>query len=216
MCGKLGDIDVVFLSRHGKAHDLSPTHVNYRANLYALKKLGVTHIVTTNACGSLQPYLKQGDLVILDQIYDNTCKRVSTFHDGTTDEFPGINHSPCADPFDENLRNVIIQSFKEIDIKCHNKGVIVVIEGPRFSTRFESLTFQKLGGELIGMTSAPEAFLAFELGIPYASIALVTDMDSWNPDVEHVNGDAVSRVFAQFVETLKTALVRVIENIAKQ
>ena len=212
LCGKLNDVDIVILSRHGKEHILPPSMINNRANIYALKEAGCTHIITTTACGSLREEIRRGDIVIPDQFIDFTRRRQMTFFD----EFePGnMKHTPMADPFDTNLRSLIISSAKKLDLKFHEKGTVITIEGPRFSSRAESNMFRMWGADIINMSIAPEVILANELKIPYATIAMSTDYDCWKVDEEPVTWEDVLRVFSKNVHNvlqLFQAVVRMIE-----
>ncbi len=198
--GKIGETDVVIISRHGKKHTIPPTQVNNRANIWALKNQGCDFILATTACGSLREEIGRGDLVILDQFIDFTKHRKTTFFD----EFkPGeMKHTPMADPFDVNLRNLLIQSSEELNHKFHKTGTVVSIEGPRFSTRAESNMFRMWGADVINMSVAPEAILANEIGIPYAAIAMSTDYDCWKTDEEPVTWEAVLEIFNQNVHNV--------------
>ena len=178
--GKIKDTDVVLVARHGKEHTITPTNVNFRANIQALKDAGCTHIIATTAVGSLKQEINRGDLVILDQFIDFTRHRPITFHE----EFPphDAKHTSMAEPFDKNLREVLIKTCEELEIKHHPKGTVITIEGPRLSTRAESLMFRQWGADVINMSVAVEAILANEAAIPYAAIAMSTDFDSWKSD----------------------------------
>jgi len=192
--GQINNVDVVLLSRHGKSHEIGPSEINYRANILALKDEGCTHIITTNACGSLREEYKIGDLVVLDQFIDRTYKRETSFFSCNSPEsFRNVNHIPMGEPFCNETRNVLIDAMQDTGVEYHKTGTIVVIEGPRFSTRAESRMFGAWGGDVIGMTTSPEACLARELGISYASIAMVTDYDSWR-EGEHVTVEQVMKV----------------------
>jgi 5'-methylthioadenosine phosphorylase len=208
LCGKIEGAEVVIISRHGEKHTIPPSQVNNRANILALKEAGCTHIITTTACGSLREEIRRGDLVVPDQFIDFTRHRAITFFD----EFePGkMGHTQMADPFDERLRELIISTAKELHLKIHEKGTVITIEGPRFSTRAESLLFRQWGADLINMSIAPEAILANEIGIPYAIIAMSTDYDSWKDDEEPVSWEEVIRVFKQNVERVTGLLKEVI------
>lgn len=185
--------EVFFLSRHGLKHEHSPTKVNNRANIWALKELGCTKIIATTAVGSLREEIKPGHLVFPDQFIDFTRFRAVTFFD----DFKNgeVKHVAMADPFDKNLRAKLAQICKKQNIDYHNRGTVVTIEGPRFSTRAESHMFRSWGADLINMSTAPEAALANEAEIPYAAIAMSTDYDCWKTDEETVNMEAVFAVF---------------------
>jgi len=211
ICGNLGGTDVAILSRHGTDHTIPPSQVNNRANILALNEEGCTHIISTTACGSLREEIKRGDLIIPDQFIDFTRRRAITFFD----EFePGkMGHTQMADPFDESLRKLIISTAKDLRLKVHEKGTVITIEGPRFSTRAESNLFRAWGADIINMSVAPEAILANELGIPYATIAMSTDYDSWKSDEKPVSWEEVLRVFEQNVHNVLLLLQTVITKI---
>jgi len=211
--GQINNVDVVLLSRHGRSHEIGPSDINYRANILALKDEGCTHILTTNACGSLKEEYKVGDLVVLDQFINQTYKRESSYYSGNGREgtrFSGVNHIPMGDPFCEESRKILIQAMKKNSFSHHEKGTIVVIEGPRFSTRAESRMFGLLGGDVIGMTTSPEACLARELGLSYASIATVTDYDSWR-EGDHVTVEKVFQVIKENSQKATKVLLDTIE-----
>jgi 5'-methylthioadenosine phosphorylase len=211
LSGLLEGSEIVMLSRHGWHHTIPPSKVNNRANIYALKEAGCTHIITTTACGSLREEIRRGDLVIPDQFIDFTRHRDVTFFD----EFqPGkMNHTPMADPFDLKLRNLIVSSASSIGQKIHEKGTVLTIEGPRFSTRAESKMFRLWGADIINMSIAPEVILANELGIPYAAIAMSTDYDSWKEDEIPVSWEEVIEVFNKNVHNVLQLLMNVIPKI---
>ena len=176
------------LRRHGRKHTIMPSHVNYRANIDALRKEGCTHVVVATACGSLREEYKPGDFAILDQFIDRTTKRHSTLYDGAKDSPPGVCHIPMGTPFCERTRQVILSAAKSVDMCVHDHATMVTVEGPRFSTRAESMMFRQWGGDLINMTTVPEVVLAKEAGLSYASIAMVTDYDCWRVSSEdHVS-----------------------------
>lgn len=207
-CGKISGIDVAILSRHGRKHSIPPTQVNNRANLWAIKELGCTHILVTTACGSLHEEIGRGDVVILDQFIDFTrFRKVSFFEEFEKGQ---LNHTPMADPFNKEIREKVIENAAEIGLQCHSSGTVVTIEGPRFSTRAESHMFRQWGADVINMSTAPECILANELGIPYAAIALSTDYDCWKTDEDPVTWEAVLEVFNQNVENVIQLLVKTI------
>ena len=210
--GKIGNAEVFILARHGKGHIHSPTKVNNQANIQALKDLKVDYILSTTACGSLTEDIERGDLVILDQFIDFTRHRNITFHD---DFSKGIKHTPMADPFDEKLRNILISTAKKLKYRHHNKGTVITIEGPRFSTRAESSMFRLLGAHVINMSIAPEAILANEFNIPYASVAISTDYDSWKLDEDPVSWDEILKNFNKKVADVKTLLIESIKSLEK-
>ena len=208
--GKLGNCELFILSRHNRDHSIPPTQVNNRANIEALKLAGCDFIIATTACGSLREEIRRGDIVIADQFIDFTRHRINTFHE----VFEGGNmiHAAIADPFSDDLRDRLISTANKLGLPCHPNGTIVTIEGPRFSTRAESKMFRILGADVINMSIAPEAALAFEAGIPYAVIALSTDYDSWKTDEAPVTWEEVLRVFDENVRHVTDLLVTVIQT----
>lgn len=184
-CG-MKDVSVyrgsITVCRHGRKHEFMPTSLNYRANIEALRLVGCTHIIATTACGSLREEIHPGDLVIVDQFIDRTYKRETTFYDGKPGSKKGICHIQMDKPFCERTRSILIRAAKELEVRCHDRGTVVTIEGPRFSSKAESMMFRSWNCDLVNMTIAPEVCLAKEAGICYASIALPTDYDSWKDD----------------------------------
>ncbi|HHY70870.1 MAG TPA: S-methyl-5'-thioadenosine phosphorylase [Thermoanaerobacterales bacterium] len=211
---EMDDKTVAFLPRHGKDHRLPPHMINYRANIYAMKKLGVTRILGPCAAGSLQPHVKPGDFVICDQFVNRTWGRKDTFYDG-----PITTHIGGAAPYCSELREIAIESAQAKGLPVHKKGTIVVIQGPRFSTKAESREFAGYGWEVINMTQYPEVVLAREMEICYANISLITDYDAGledNPDIEPVSHEAVLKVFNENIEHLKGLLFDIISKIPKE
>ena len=207
----IGGRRVAFLPRHGKDHRLPPHLINYRANVWAMKELGVTRVIGPCAAGSLQPDIKPGDFVISTQFVDRTWGRKDTFFEG-----PFVRHTSPADPYCPEMRRVALEQAARLGITAHDGGTVVVIQGPRFSTRAESRWFSAMGWEVINMTQYPEAMLARELGICYANIALITDYDAGlegRPEIKPVSHDEVMRVFTSNVDRIKTLLFKVIENL---
>jgi len=190
MLGEVAGRSVAFLPRHGREHSLPPHMINYRANLWAMKELGVSQIIGPNACGSLQADVEPGHFVICDQFVDRTWGRKDTFFDG-----PITTHVSSADPYCPTMRQVAIDKATELGIKAHHTGTVVVIQGPRFSTRSESKWFASQGWEVINMTQYPECYLARELEICYVNISLITDHDAGAEGAEPVTNDEVVRVF---------------------
>ncbi|MDX1933314.1 MAG: S-methyl-5'-thioadenosine phosphorylase [Capsulimonadales bacterium] len=170
--GEIAGKRVAFLPRHGKQHTLPPHRINYRANVFAMKSLGVTDILAPNACGSLQHGIKPGDFVICDQFVDRTRGRADTFYDG-----PTVTHISSADPYCPILRQHAVTTCRKLDLPVHDGGTVVVVQGPRFSTRAESRWFTDQGWHVINMTQYPECILAREQEISYVNISLITDYD---------------------------------------
>jgi len=209
--GTIGGVDVILLSRHGRDHSIPPTQVNNRANIWAIKQLGCTHILSTTACGSLREEIGRGDLVIIDQFIDFTRHRSITFFE----EFSvgKMNHTPMADPFDKELKEKLVEKAMELKLKFHEKGTVITIEGPRFSTRAESKMFRLWGADIINMSVAPECILANEMQIPYAAIALSTDYDCWKTDEDPVTWEEVLKVFEKNVQRVIRLIISTVSNI---
>ena len=205
--GQIDGVKVVALARHGKKHNIMPTKVPFRANLWALNKVGVTHIIATTACGSLRQKIKPRELIFLDQFIDFTKHRDLTFHEDK------VVHTSMADPFCHDLRKLLIKTAKELKIPYHSKGTIVTIEGPRFSTRAESHMFRKLGADVINMSTVPEVILARELGICYASVAMATDYDSWHQSEEPVTWEMILSVMKENADNVKKLVLKTISKI---
>lgn len=209
--GLLKGKKVAFLPRHGKDHSIPPHKINYRANLWAMKELGVKKIIGPCAAGSLIPEFKPGDFVVVDQFINATSGRADTFFDG-----PNVTHVSAADPYCESLRALAFQKGREMGISIHDKGTIVVVNGPRFSTRAESRYFSMIGGQVINMTQYPEGYLAKELGICYVNIAMITDYDAGlegRDDIPPVEHEAVLEVFTANIDKLKQLIVKMVESI---
>uniref|UniRef100_E6Q1W3 Nucleoside phosphorylase domain-containing protein n=1 Tax=mine drainage metagenome TaxID=410659 RepID=E6Q1W3_9ZZZZ len=206
--GEIAGKRVAFLPRHGKDHRFPPQAINYRANLYAMKMLGVSRIIAPTACGSLAVHVKPGSMVVADQVVDRTTGRRDTFFDG-----PITTHVSFADPYCPTLRGIAVKSLVELGIETHERGTVVVIQGPRFSTRAESKWFQSQGWEVINMTQYPESYLARELEICYANISLITDYDVGLEGMSPVSHAEVMKVFASNNERVKAALGKIIERV---
>ncbi len=211
--GKIENIDVVLLARHGKKHTIPPSQVNFRANIQALKEQGCTHILATTACGSLRKEIGRGDFVILDQFIDFTRHRKITFFEKFPEGGENAKHTAMPDPFSEELRKAFIKTCKELKLKFHEKGTVITIEGPRFSTRAESKMFRIWGADVINMSVAPECILANEAEIPYAAVAMSTDYDSWKEDEKPVTWPEILEIFGKNVENVKKLLVSTIPKI---
>ena len=209
--GTIEGVEVIILARHGREHTIPPTHVNYRANIAALKTEGCTHIIATTAVGSLKEEIHRGDLVIIDQFIDFTKQRKMTYHESFMPNNPV--HCAMADPYDESLRKLLIDECKALEYPFHPHGTVVTIEGPRFSTRAESCMFRTLGADIINMSIATETVLANEIGIPYAAVAMSTDYDSWRKDEEPVSWEAILKVFNENAARVTTLLKNIIPKI---
>ena len=202
--GEIGGWGVAFLPRHGVKHQHPPHRVPYRANVWAMKELGVQRIVGPCAAGSLQPQVKPGQFVVCDQLVDRTWGREGTFYDGGV-----AHHVSFADPYCPELRQVVVAAGRAGEVAVRDGGTIVVVQGPRFSTRAESAWFRGQGWEVINMTQHPEAVLARELGLCYATIALITDYDTGlegTAGVEPVSQEAVFRFFEENLHRVRDLL----------
>ena len=208
--GEISGTRALILARHGKDHQLSPTQVNYRANIHALKELGATHIIATTACGSLKTEINRGDFVIVDQFIDFTRFRKTTFFESFEN---GARHTPMAEPFDKGLRSVLLDCARELSYPVHDGGCVVTIEGPRFSTKAESNMFRIWGGHVINMSVAPEAALANEAEIPYAAVAMSTDYDCWKDDEAPVSWEEIVAVFNQNADRVINLLAMAIPRV---
>ncbi|MDQ7785270.1 MAG: S-methyl-5'-thioadenosine phosphorylase [Desulfomonilaceae bacterium] len=206
--GMCEDTEVFIISRHGKGHRIRPSAVNYRANIWAMKELGVTHIIATSACGSLREEIEPGHLVFPDQFIDRTRTRPSTFHEGDQ-----VVHIAMSDPFCERLRGILAETASAEGITHHPKGTVVTIEGPRFSTRAESNMFRLWGGDIVNMSTVPEVVLAREAGICYAVAAMSTDYDCWHHSEEPVTWEMIATTMNKNVENVKKLFFRAIPRI---
>ena len=208
--GRLRDsgAPMMFLPRHGRGHRHSPSEINYRANICALKKLGATHVLSVSAVGSMKEEIAPGDLVVVDQFIDLTKRRVSTyFEDGIA------GHVPFADPVCPILANATYEAAKATGARTHKGGTYVCIEGPQFSTRAESLVYRSWGVSVIGMTNMPEAKLAREAELPYATLALSTDYDCWHHSEEAVTVEMVVATLMKNVKFAREVAKRLAANL---
>jgi 5'-methylthioadenosine phosphorylase len=207
--GSVEGIPVAFLPRHGLEHQFPPHKVNFRANVWALKELGVERIIGPCAAGSLKPEVEPGHFVVCDQLVDRTSGRADTFYDG-----PITTHVGFADPYCPEMRKLAVEAARSEGITVHDRGTVVTVQGPRFSTRAESRWFQDAGWEVINMTQYPEAFLARELEICYVNISLITDYDvGVEGETEAVSHEAVVQVFNANLEGLRRLLFSLVPTI---
>ena len=207
--GEFAGRDVAFLPRHAKKHTIRPTDVNSRANIFALKKLGVKRILAPSAVGSLKEDYKPGDVVFVDQFIDRTTKREQSFYTGKK-----VCHISVAEPMCPELRQTLIAVAKDVSIRAHNTGTYVCIEGPRFSTKAESKLFRSWEADVIGMTLVPECVLAREAELCYASISTVTDYDVWKEHV--VSADEVVATMKDSVEKVKRIILEAVVRLPKK
>ena len=209
LTGIVNNINIAFLPRHGKSHNLLPSNINYRANIDCLKSLGVTDIISLSAVGSLKESIKPGDFVVIDQFIDRTFARIKTFfNDGI------VAHVSMAKPTSKKLSKIIFESAPD-NINILNGGTYIAMEGPQFSTLAESNLYRSWNCDVIGMTNMPEAKLAREAEIAYATIAMVTDYDCWHPDHDAVTVDSIIKVLNTNSLNAKNLLKSIIKNIEK-
>jgi len=210
--GTVGGVGVAFLPRHGGGHTLPPGAINYRANVWALRELGVSRVIAPTAAGSLQPRVRPGDFVVCDQFVDRTSGRADSYHlDG-----PRVAHVSAADPYCPVLRELAVAAGRDQGVTMHERGTVVVIQGPRFSTRAESRWYSSLGWDVINMTQYPEAVLARELELCYVNISLITDYDAGlegSPDVAPVSVAEVERFFASNNDRVRRLIMGLIPRI---
>lgn len=205
--GRIGESAVAFLPRHGKGHRLNPSEVPYRANIHALKQLGVTHLLSISAVGSLQEDLPPGTMVLPDQLIDRTVARDRTFFEGGI-----VAHASLADPFCADLQRHVLATVDQADARAHHGGAYVCIEGPQFSTRAESNLYRRWPAHVIGMTAMPEARLAREAGLCYCIVATVTDYDVWHESEEDVSVASVLAVLAANVDRSKNLIANLADS----
>ena len=206
--GTLEGVQVAFLARHGIGHHISPSEVNYRANIYALKSLGVERVLSITATGSLREDFEPGDIVIPDQLFDFTKGRKRSYFEGGL-----VAHISVADPFCKDWSKSVYQAVAATDATVRRGGSMITIEGPRFSTRIESNTFRSWGIALIGMTAAPEAFLALEAELCYAALAHVTDYDVWHRSEEPVTAEMVFKILEGNTKIAEQSVLNLIRNL---
>jgi len=199
--------EICFLPRHGRGHKISPTNINFRANIDALKQLGVTDIISVSAVGSLKENLDPGTFVLVDQFIDRTFSRIKTFFG---DEI--VAHVSMAHPTSRGLSETCEKALKELKIKYQSGGTYIVMEGPQFSTLAESNLYRSWNADVIGMTNMPEAKLAREAEIRYTTVAMVTDFDCWHPNHENVDVQMVIKTLMNNAEKAKSMIKLVIEN----
>lgn len=207
--GTLHGRRIAFLPRHGRGHFLTPTEVPYRANIFALKTLGVKYIIAVSACGSLKEELAPGHVVIPDQLFDNTKKRETSFFDGGL-----VAHITVADPFSAELSEILSESVRISGGTVHDGGTFITIEGPRFSTKGESNVFRSWGMSIIGMTTSPEAYLAAEAEIAYACMAHITDFDVWHQEESPVTVEKVIQTLMGNTVLAQKSINHLVANMA--
>jgi 5'-methylthioadenosine phosphorylase len=206
--GEIAGKRVAFLPRHANDHRFPPQEINYRANLYAMQSLGVRWIIGPTAAGSLNKAVVPGSMVVCDQLVDLTAGRADTYYEG-----PPVTHVSFADPYCPTLRPIAVDALRAIGVETHERGTIVVISGPRFSTRAESKFYQSQGWEVINMTQYPECYLARELEICYVNISLITDYDVGLEGIPPVSVEAVVEVFKRNNERVRSAIREIVRSI---
>jgi 5'-methylthioadenosine phosphorylase len=209
--GRIDGVEVAFMPRHGDEHTLPPHRINYRANIWAMREVGVRRIIGPSACGSLKPELAPGTFVVCDQFVDRTQARESTFYDG-----PQTTHVSAADPYCAELSQTLVQAARDEGITVVEGGTVVVVQGPRFSTRAESRWYSDSGFDVINMTQYPECWLAREVELCYANVSLVTDYDVGLAGMEPVSAEAAFGVFRQNLDRLRALLFRAVPKIGPQ
>ncbi len=209
--GELQGSPIVFLARHGQGHTISPTEVNYRANIYALKDMGVEQVVAISACGSLREDYAPGHVVVPNQIFDLTRLRPRSFFGGGL-----VAHISVAEPFCPDLSTAVVESLQAAQAEVHEGGITITIEGPRFSTRAESNTFRAWGMSIIGMTTSPEAFLAREAEMCYSVMAPITDFDVWHKSEAPVTVEMVIRTLDANAQIVRTAISELVGRLPEE
>ncbi|KAG5320909.1 MTAP phosphorylase, partial [Acromyrmex heyeri] len=206
--GCIDGVDIVLLARHGAGHVFSPTGVNYRANIEALRLADCTHILASTACGSLTESIGKGQLVVPDSFIDRTISRKGTFYDGTSIKYNGVCHMPMEPAFDPRTSEILLQAAKKLGYNIRKGGTIITIEGPRFSSKAESNALRLWGGHLVNMTICPK-----EAGLLYAAIAMATDYDCWKECEDNVHAADVLVVFKQNVHKIVNVLLEAVKLI---
>ena len=210
LTGRVDGNKVLFLPRHGRSHVYNPSEINYRANIYALKKLGATDIISLSACGSLKETLSPGTFVLVDQFIDKTILRKKTFFEKGI-----VAHVPMANPTSRLIRNACVEVLKKLKIKHQNKGTYIAMEGPQFSTKAESEIYRKQKIDVIGMTNMPEAKLAREAEIRYATVAMVTDYDCWHSKHDEVDVEQIIKTLNKNSNNAKSLVKNIINVLPK-
>jgi 5'-methylthioadenosine phosphorylase len=209
--GRLGDVRMVFLPRHGRGHRIPPSAINFRANIWGLKKLGVDRILSVSAVGSMREDIAPGDFVVVDQFIDRTRHRADTFFDADV-----VAHVMFADPVCAPLREVLVGAAREVGVKVHDGGTYLCMEGPLFSTRAESKLYRSWGVDVIGMTNLQEAKLAREAEISYATVAMATDFDCWHESHDDVSIDAILETMHRNVDNARNLIRAAVPRLPRE
>ncbi len=212
--GSAGSGEVILLLRHGEKQDVPSYKVNFKANLYALKKAGCTHIIASSICHSLQEEIEPGEFIIFNQFIDHTKHLDLTFSDTLAPE--EMNHNALAFPFTNELRDALIETAVSMGTTVHTKGTVISIDGPRFSTRAESNLYRHWNADVVNMTTAPEAILAHELGIPFADLSLCSSFDSWRTDIKPATRDEKMEVIRNHREKFTDMVLNAVNKLLTQ
>ncbi|XP_017005278.1 purine nucleoside phosphorylase [Drosophila takahashii] len=214
--GQIEGVNVSLLSRNGRNHDIMPSNINYRANVWAMRKMGCTHILVTNTFSSLRDNFQPGHLVVPHDVIDYTSRRSQTFYDGAVGSPLGVCHVPMNPAFCERTRQHLLNAAQELEMPTRPSGTVLTLEGPRYSTVAENNMFRKWGADLLSMTLCPEAILAKEAGIPYASLGLVTNMECWCAQQPNATTHEIIYIFKKQAENLQKVLTTAIKNMAAE
>lgn len=214
--GKIENCNCALLSRNGRLHDIMPTNINYRANIWAMRKLGCTHILVTHTVSSLREHIQCGDIVVPHDFIDSTTKRSQTFYDGAVGSPFGVCHLPMFPAFCERTRFHLINAASGLRFPVHSKGTVLTLEGPRYSTVTENNLYRNMGADILSMTLCPEAALAKEAGILYASLSFVTNKECWCTNQPIATTHEIIYTYKKHVDKVQRVLIRAIESIAKE
>ncbi|XP_001996202.2 purine nucleoside phosphorylase [Drosophila grimshawi] len=213
--GSIENVNCALLSRNGRLHDIMPSNINYRANIWAMRKLGCTHIIGTHTVGSLRDNIYAGDIIVPHDIIDNTSKRVQTFYDGAVGSPFGVCHLPMYPAFCERTRDHLLRATKDLKFPIHSKATVITLEGPRYSTFAENNAYRNWGADVISMTLCPEAVLAKEAGILYASLSFVTNKECWCAKQPIATTTEIIYTFKKQVDKVQAILMNAIQEISK-
>ncbi|EDV43644.1 uncharacterized protein Dana_GF16421 [Drosophila ananassae] len=214
--GEIDGVRVCLLSRNGRQHDIMPTNINYRANVWAMRKMGCTHILATNTFSSLRDDIHPGSLIIPHEVIDHTTRRAQSFYDGAVGSPLGVCHIPMNPAFCDRTRQHLLSAASDLDFHAQFKGTVLTMEGPRYSTVAENNMFRKWGADLLSMTLCPEVTLAKEAGILYASLGLVTNMECWCAQQQIATTHEIIYTFRKYAPTLQNVLLSAIKYIGDE
>ncbi|EDW63101.2 purine nucleoside phosphorylase [Drosophila virilis] len=214
--GKIEDVNCALLSRNGRLHDIMPSNINYRANIWAMRKLGCTHILVTHTVSSLRENIHPGDIIVPHDFIDSTTKRAQTFYDGAIGSPFGVCHLPMYPAFCERTRFHLLKAANELHLPIHSKGTVITLEGPRYSTVAENNVYRNWGADLLSMTLCPEAVLAKEAGILYASLSFVTNKECWCTNQPIATTHEIIYTFKKQIEKVQRVLIKAITSITQE